>query len=104
MVACEGVVSGTWAYAREKTTAWRARASRFGVSPNLDPRKPMRSARVVSRVISTMLGRDETAGPGAPGAIGGHPANSIAQANALLFCSLKGAGFFRRGRPVFFLC
>src|ERR1022692_628960 len=33
-----------------------ARASRFGVSPRVEPRKPMRSARVVSSVIRMMLG------------------------------------------------
>src|ERR1700686_1422748 len=35
-----------------------ARRSRFGVSAPLAPRKPMRSARVESRVISTRLGFD----------------------------------------------
>src|SRR6202023_1225303 len=35
-----------------------ARRSRFGVSALLAPRKPMRSARVESRVISTRLGFD----------------------------------------------
>src|SRR5580704_8974903 len=29
--------------------------SRFGVSPRLEPKKPMRSARVVSRVMRIML-------------------------------------------------
>ena len=34
----------------------RASRSRFGVSPRVEPRKPMRSARVVSSVISRMFG------------------------------------------------
>ena len=55
MVACDGVVSGTCAQARRKTTPWRARISRFGVRPRFDPRNPMRSARVVSSVIRMML-------------------------------------------------
>jgi len=43
-------------YARVKTTDWRASESRLGVSPRSDPRNPMRSARVVSIVISTTFG------------------------------------------------
>src|SRR6267378_2841230 len=38
-----------------------ARRSRFGVSGLLAPRKPMRSARVEERVISTRLGLDAAA-------------------------------------------
>src|SRR6202795_472992 len=38
-----------------------ARRSRFGVSAPLAPRKPMRSARVEQRVISTRLGLDAAA-------------------------------------------
>src|SRR3979411_2893034 len=38
-----------------------ARRSRFGVSAPLAPRKPMRSARVEPRVISTRLGLDAAA-------------------------------------------
>src|SRR5882757_9938012 len=60
MVACEGEVRGTCAKAREKTLAWPASLSRFGVRPRLDPRKPIRSARVVSSVIRMMLGWEET--------------------------------------------
>lgn len=55
MVACEGVVSGTCEYAREKTVPCWARESRFGVRPRLEPRNPMRSARVVSSVMRIML-------------------------------------------------
>src|SRR6266403_2319631 len=47
---------GAWEYACSKTTPWRARASRFGVKPFFDPRKPMRSARTVSSVIRITLG------------------------------------------------
>src|ERR1700692_3560440 len=39
----------------------RARRSRLGVSALLAPRKPMRSARVEPRVISTRLGLDAAA-------------------------------------------
>src|SRR5580698_2923830 len=57
MVACDGVVNGTWEYACEKTTLCFAKVSRLGVSPRFEPRKPMRSARVVSSVIRmTLLG------------------------------------------------
>ncbi len=56
MLACDGGVSGTCAYARVNTTDCLAKASRFGVSPRCDPRNPIRSARVVSRVIRIMLG------------------------------------------------
>src|ERR1700690_677464 len=56
MLACDGGVSGTCAYAREKTADCLAKASRFGVNPRVDPRNPIRSARVVSRVIRMMLG------------------------------------------------
>src|SRR5664279_2389752 len=56
MVACDGGVSGTCAYARVKTADCFAKASRFGVSPRGEPRNPMRSARVVSSVIRMMLG------------------------------------------------
>src|SRR4030081_1609783 len=38
-----------------------ARRSRFGVSAPLAPRKPMRSARVEQRVITTRLGLDAAA-------------------------------------------
>src|ERR1700693_70477 len=38
-----------------------ARRSRFGVREPLAPRKPMRSARVEQRVISTRLGLDAAA-------------------------------------------
>src|SRR6202140_3387478 len=41
-----------------------ARRSRFGVIAPLAPRKPMRSARVESRVISTRLGFDAGAAKG----------------------------------------
>ena len=58
MVAWEAVVSGTWEYARAKITLCTAKRSRFGVSPRFEPRKPMRSARVVSRVIRMMFGGD----------------------------------------------
>src|SRR6266446_3832145 len=47
---------GAWEYACSNTTPWRASASRFGVKPFFDPRKPMRSARTVSRVIRITLG------------------------------------------------
>src|SRR5690242_19601473 len=56
MVVCEAVVSGTWEYARVKTMPCFANASRFGVSARSEPRKSMRSARVVSRVMRMMLG------------------------------------------------
>src|SRR5437879_8804114 len=56
MVACDGVVRGTCAYARVKTTLFSASLSRLGVSPRLDPKNPIRSARVVSSVIRMMLG------------------------------------------------
>src|SRR5262245_54756874 len=56
MVAWEAVVSGTCEYARVKTTPCFASASRLGVRPRFEPRKPMRSARVVSSVIRIMLG------------------------------------------------
>src|SRR3954468_4769010 len=41
---------------------WEARASRFGVRLSLEPRKPIRSARVVSRVMRMMLGDAATGG------------------------------------------
>src|SRR5439155_1206922 len=44
------------AYARVKTIDWGASPSSEGVSLRVDPRKPMRSARVVSSVIRRMLG------------------------------------------------
>src|SRR6266850_3794487 len=47
---------GAWEYACSKTTPWRASASRFGVKPFFDPRKPIRSARTVSNVIRITLG------------------------------------------------
>src|SRR6266404_8551160 len=47
---------GACEYASSKTTPWRASASRFGVKPFFDPRKPMRSARTVSKVIRITLG------------------------------------------------
>ena len=56
MVACEGGVSGACAYARVNTADCFANASRFGVSPRGEPRNPIRSARVVSSVISRMFG------------------------------------------------
>src|SRR4051794_27109034 len=55
MVAWDGGVSGTWEYARVKTTPSCARRSRFGVSRRLEPRKSMRSARVVSSVMMITL-------------------------------------------------
>src|SRR5438105_11031012 len=57
MLACDAVVMGTCAKALAKTVAWRARRSRPGVRPRVEPRKPMRSARVVSRVTRTTFGR-----------------------------------------------
>ena len=51
---------GACEYARVITTAWDAKASRLGVSPSFEPRNPIRSARVVSRVIRIMLGDFET--------------------------------------------
>src|SRR3954464_5711360 len=56
MLAWEAVVSGACEYARVKMTLCLLRASRLGVSPRVEPRKPMRSARVVSSVMRTMLG------------------------------------------------
>src|SRR6266513_3259078 len=47
---------GAWEYACSKTTPWRASASRCGVKPCFEPRKPMRSARTVSKVIKITLG------------------------------------------------
>src|SRR5690348_10171214 len=55
IVACETVVIGACAYARVNTVAVLANASSAGVRPRVDPRKPIRSARVVSSVISRML-------------------------------------------------
>src|SRR5437868_3388387 len=57
MVACDAVVSGTCAYARVNTTDCRANPSRFGVSLRSEPRKPIRSVRIVSRVIRMTFGR-----------------------------------------------
>src|SRR6476620_2926578 len=57
MQACDGGVRGTCAYARENTTPSRAKSSRCGVSPRFDPKKPIRSARVVSSVTTMMFGR-----------------------------------------------
>src|SRR6185503_2192813 len=57
MVACETVVIGAWAKALSKTVPWPASASSCGVRPRVEPRKPMRSARVVSRVTRTTFGR-----------------------------------------------
>src|SRR5713101_8753634 len=65
MVACDAVVSGTWEEAWVKTTDWRAKASRFGVSPRSEPRNPMRSARIVSSVIRMTLGSRGAGGRGA---------------------------------------
>src|SRR5207245_7610162 len=62
-VACDTVVTGACAYARENTVAVRASASSEGVRPRVDPRKPIRSARVVSRVISITLGFGCARGP-----------------------------------------
>src|SRR6266550_5173089 len=47
---------GAWEYACSKTTPWRASASSCGVKPCFEPRKPMRSARTVSKVIRITLG------------------------------------------------
>ena len=55
-VACDTVVIGACAYARVNTIAPRAKASSSGVRARVDPRKPMRSARVVSSVIRRILG------------------------------------------------
>ena len=62
IVAWEGVVSGTCAYACEKTIPCRASRSRFGVRPSFDPKKPIASARTVSMVIKTILGEAAHAG------------------------------------------
>src|SRR6266478_1870701 len=56
MVAREIIVSGAWEYARSKTMLSRATLSKFGVSFTFEPRKSMRSARVDSRVMRTILG------------------------------------------------
>src|SRR5581483_732595 len=61
MVVCEAVVSGTCENACENVMPFFATPSRFGVRPFLEPRKPMRSARVVSSVIRMILGRVEAA-------------------------------------------
>src|SRR5205085_4845156 len=50
------VVIGACAYACSNTAAVRANRSSSGVSPRVDPRNPMRSARVVSSVMSRMSG------------------------------------------------
>src|SRR5271168_1785947 len=56
MVACETGVMGAWEYAFSKTMPCLASASRWGVSAFVEPRKPMRSARNVSRVMRITLG------------------------------------------------
>ena len=56
MVACDDVVRGAWEYARVKINDCCASASKLGVSLRSEPRKPMRSARVVSSVIRIMFG------------------------------------------------
>jgi len=62
MLACDGPVNGTCEKARVNTAESWASASRFGVSPSFEPRNPMRSARVVSTVITMTFGG---AGPAA---------------------------------------
>src|ERR1700730_307805 len=56
MVACETAIRGACAKARSKITLWPARSSSLGLIFVCAPRKPMRSARVDSKVINTMLG------------------------------------------------
>src|SRR5262249_16686998 len=56
MVACDTGVRGACEYARSKTTPWRASASRLGVTPRLEPRKPIRSEPLVSIVITMTVG------------------------------------------------
>jgi len=90
-VACEGGVTGACAYAREKTTDCRAKTSRFGVSFRVEPRNPIRSARVVSSVIKIMFGDfggEEAAGDSASAPVTSAATNSSQRITTMAILSL----------------
>src|SRR5262249_11149227 len=68
-LACAGRVRGTGVVARVKDVPRAASASRTGVHARSEPKPPTWSARVVSRVTSTTLGKlgsPPAAGPSQP--------------------------------------
>src|SRR5205823_5522635 len=68
---------------------------RFGVRPRLEPRKPMRSARVVSTVITMILGASA-------GAVAWNPSTARSRRRARL--RIKTKGEFTIGKPPLRMC